>query len=48
MVFNGEISMQEILVKNIEVGTIFEVGSSFEVNFELTLRSVPALKLVPS
>ena len=27
----GQTSMQEILVNNVEVGTIFEVGSSFEV-----------------
>ena len=31
MVINGQISMQEILVKNIEVGTIFEVVTSFGV-----------------
>ena len=31
VVIFGQISMQEILVKNVKVGTIFEVGSSFGV-----------------
>ena len=50
MVIFGQTSMQEILVNNVEVGTIFEVGISFGVilhfAFGTNWKLVPTYKSV--